>query len=216
MTLPTLSKTGKGRSRPVQDVPGVTRPMTYEEYLVSPEEMSRLDIVDGWKVYRLYGEKQLANPTRDHQDFQGNIYVAFRSYASATKQAKAIQAPCDVRITLRPLRKRQPDVLLISKARLAQNPPSSNPAPLAPAPELVVEIVSPSDKPSVLAAKIADYRAVGVQEAWVVRSGLQTVEVLRLTVDEIESVRTYSLEEAVSSFSFGGLAMAVRDVFFQE
>lgn len=215
MTVSTPPKTSKGKSRQSQEVPGITRPMTYEEYLASPEEMSRLDIIDGWKVYRLYGEKQLANPTRDHQDIQGNIYVAFRSYALATRQGRAIQAPCDVRITQRPLRKRQPDVLLISSSRLAQNLPPSNPAPLSPAPELIVEIVSPSDKPSVLAAKIADYRAVDVQEAWVVRSGPRTVEVLRLTVDEIESVRTYGLEEAVTSFSFPELTVAVNDIFFQ-
>ena len=216
MTVSTPPKTAKGKSRRGQEVPGITRPMTYEEYLASPEEMSRLDIVDGWKVYRLYGEKQLANPTRDHQDIQGNLYVAFRAYSLATKQAKAIQSPCDVRITRTPLRKRQPDVLLISRERLAENPPGSNPAPLSPAPELIVEIISPSDKPSILAAKIADYRAVNVQEAWIVRSGPQTVEVLRLTVDEIESVGIYGIGDTVTSFSFDGLAVPVHDIFFQE
>ena len=42
------------------DVPGITRPMTYEEYMAGPEEMARYDIIDGWKVYRLYGVKQTA------------------------------------------------------------------------------------------------------------------------------------------------------------
>ena len=216
MTVSLPPKIKKGKKHSSQDVAGVTRPMTYEEYLESPVEMARLDIVDGWKEYRRYGEKQLTSPTRDHQDIQGNLYTAFRAYALATKQAKAIQAPCDVRITTRPLRKRQPDVLLISRARLAQNPPSSNPAPLSPAPELVVEIVSPSDRPSVLAAKVADYRAVDVQEVWIVRDGPQTVELLRLTVDEIESVGTYELTETVTSFSFSGLTMAVQNIFFEE
>ena len=216
MVVSTLRKTSKGKVRSTQDMPGITRPMTYEEYLESPPEMTRLDIVDGWKEYRRYGEKQLTSPTRDHQDIQGNLYTAFRSYALATKQAKAIQAPCDVRITTRPLRKRQPDVLLISRARLAQNPPSNNPTPLSPAPELVVEIVSPSDRPSVLAAKIADYRAVDVKEIWIVRDGPQMVELLRLTVEEIESVGTYKLGEFVPSFSFSGLTVAVQDIFFEE
>ncbi len=215
MTSSALPKR-KNRERSAEDMPGVTRPMTYEEYLESPPEMTRLDIVDGWKEYRRYGEKQLTNPTRDHQDIQGNLYTAFRAYALRTKKAKAIQAPCDVRITTRPLRKRQPDVLLISRERLALNPPANNPAPLSPAPELVVEIVSPSDRPSALAAKIADYRAVNVKEVWIVRDGPQTVELLRLTVEEIESVGTYKLDEAVTSFSFSGLTMAVQDIFFEE
>lgn len=216
MTVSVHPKSVKGKSRQAQDVAGITRPMTYEEYLASPEEMSRLDIIDGWKVYRLYGEKQLANPTREHQDIQGNIYAAFRTFARKTKKGKAFQAPCDVRITLRPLRKRQPDVLFISSERLAVNPPRTNPAPLSPAPELVVEVVSRSDRPAVLAAKIADYRAVNVLEVWVIRSEEQTVEVLRLSVDEIAPVKTYSSDEAVISFSFEGLEITVEDIFSQE
>lgn len=195
------------------EIPGVTRPMTYEEYLASPEEMARYDILDGWKVYRLYGEQQLPNPTREHQDIQGNLYIAFRAFATRNRQCKAIQAPCDVKITLRPLHNRQPDVLLISNERLAQNPPPSNPAPLSSAPELVVEVVSPADKPSVLNAKIADYRAVDVREVWVVRSKDQTVEVVRLAVDEIESIGIYETGQIVLSDTFEGLEIAVSDVF---
>ncbi len=60
-------------------------PMTYEEYLASPEEMRRYDILDGWKVYRLYGAKQLPNPTVEHQEIQGNLYVPFRNFARSTR-----------------------------------------------------------------------------------------------------------------------------------
>lgn len=203
----------KNQQHPQEDVPGITRPMTYEEYLSGPEEMARYDIIDGWKVYRLYGVKQLPNPTREHQDIQGNLYVAFRAFAHSSQQGKAIQAPCDVRITQRPWRSRQPDVLFISNERLARNPPSNNPTPLSPAPELVVEVISPSDKPSVLAAKIADYRAVDVREVWVVRAEEQTVQVLRLSVDEIETAAEYNMGQTVTSSAFPRLAVAVDDIF---
>ena len=152
------------------EVPGITRPMTYKDYLSSPEEMARYDIIDGWKVYRLYGVTQLPNPTRQHQAIQGKLFIALHDYAVSVRHGEVVMSPCDVRITLRPFRSRQPDVLFISNDRLAANPPADNPAPLSPAPELVVEIVSRSDKPAVLAAKIADYRSVDVREVWVVRS----------------------------------------------
>jgi len=61
-------------AEPKADVPGITRPMTYEEYISGPEEMARYDIIDGWKVYRLCGDKQLPNPTREYQQIQGNLY----------------------------------------------------------------------------------------------------------------------------------------------
>ena len=192
------------------DVPGITRPMTYEEYMSGPEEMARYDILDGWKVYRLYGEKQLANPTRKHQHIQGNLYSLLRRFVEDTKQGEAIMSPCDVRISLRPLRSRQPDILLMSKRRLAQNPPADDPAPLSPAPELVVEIVSPSDTASVLAAKINDYHAVDVTEIWIVRSGAETVEVLTLADN---TNRVFGRSETATSNVFSGLAVSVDMIF---
>lgn len=200
-------------AEPKTDVPGVTRPMTYEEYLASPEEMARYDILDGWKVYRLYGEQKSPNPARDHQNVLLKLARCMDDWAEATRQAQIVVAPCDVAITSRPLHTRQPDILLISSERLAQNPPPSAPAPLSPAPELVVEILSPSDKPTVLAAKIADYHTVDVREVWVVRTEVNTIEVVRLSVDEIETVVTYGAGETVTSIAFPGLTVRVDSIF---
>jgi Uma2 family endonuclease len=194
------------------DVPGVTRPMTYEEYLTSPEEMARYDILDGWKVYRLYGEEQLTNPTIRHQRVQRRIARVFEDYEETSGIGLSVEAPCDVQISRFPLRNRQPDVLFISKERFGERT-LDDPKPLSPAPELVVEVISPSDKPSVLAAKVADYRSVEVQEVWVVRSQEQSIEVLRLSVDEIESIGIHQRGQIVQSFAFAGLTVAVDDIF---
>lgn len=194
------------------DVPGVTRPMTYEEYLASPEEMARYDILDGWKVYRLYGEAQLTNPTIRHQRIQSRILRAFEAYEDTSKKGLAIASPCDVLIRRRPTRTRQPDVLFISHERLTGRS-LDDPAPLSPAPELVVEIVSPSDRPGVLAAKIANYQAVDVLEVWVVRTETRTVEVVRLSMDEIETVGAYGPGEVAVSVAFDGLTAVVDEVF---
>jgi Uma2 family endonuclease len=203
-------------AEPKADVPGITRPMTYEEYISGSEEMARYDIIDGWKVYRLYGDKQLPNPTREHQQIQGNLYLALRRFAQESRQGQAIMSPCDVLITLRPWHSRQPDVLFISSERLVQNPPPDEPDPLSPAPELVVEIVSPSDTASVLAAKITDYRSVAVQEVWIVRSGDQTIEVMRLSAEQAETTDVYGQGDAAVSQVFPGLAVPVGSIFSQE
>ena len=195
------------------EVPGVTRPMSYEEYLVSPMERTRYDILDGWKVYRLYGEKQMPAPTTQHQNIALNLAECFRAFERTSRLVKAIIAPRDVMITLRPIHTRQPDVMLISHERLSRNAPLDDPAPLAPAPELVVEIVSPSDRPSVLDAKIADYRAVDVKEIWLARSGSSTVEVKRLSIQEIETVAIYQSGETVVSLVFPELSVPVDTIF---
>ena len=210
VAVPKITKRKESRE---QEVPGITRPMTYEEYMDGPEEMARYDIIDGWKVYRLYGEKQLPNPTREHQRILGRLLRCLQDYEVQSGRGQVIAAPCDVRITHRPLRNRQPDLLFISNERLADNPPSDNPAPLSPAPELVVEIVSPSDKPAVLAAKIADYRAVDVREVWVVRAGPQSIEIVGLSVDEIATVAEYSRGQTAVSPAFPDLTVPVDSVF---
>ncbi|WP_395091122.1 Uma2 family endonuclease [Armatimonas sp.] len=199
----------------VSEIPGVTRPMTYEEYVRTPEERARYDILDGYKVYRRYGKEEMASPTRLHQNIQGNLYVALRSYALTTRKAKAFLSPCDVLIRHIPLKIRQPDVLLISQERLGQNPPDDSPAPLDPAPELVVEIISPSERPGQRTAKLSDYHHVDVREVWQVFAETKTIEVISLTNDAIETVGTYKSGESIVSVAFLGLTVAV-DALFEE
>ena len=200
----------------IADVPGITRPMTYEEYISGPEEMARYDILDGWKVYRLYGDNLLPSPTRRHQRVLGRLLRHFQDYEETSGRGEAVIAPCDVEITYQPLRCRQPDLLFINRERLERNAPSDEYAPLSPAPELVVEIVSPSDTSSVLAAKIADYRSVDVREVWIVRSGAQTVEVVHLSAGQAEATDVYGHGDTAVSQFFPGLAVPVSDIFSQE
>jgi len=196
------------------DTPGVTRPMTYEEYLASPEERARYDIIDGYKIYYTWGQEALANPTREHQDIQGNLYESFRAWQRRTGTARTVQAPCDIQITVRPNRVRQPDLLVISTDRLALNPPRVSARPLSPAPELVAQILLPSDTRAVLAAKIADYCTVDVRECWVVAPGSQTVEVLRLSRNgDVAAAGLYGDNETAVSVVFPGLMLQVTDVF---
>ena len=178
--------------------------LTYEQYMDEGEVMLRYDILDGVRI--------VSNPTSRHQDILLNLGEAFRDYQRKQKTGRVQIAPRDVLIRRAPLRTRQPDVLFISTTRLAQNPPNTDPAPISPAPELVVEILSPSDTKKVLAAKIADYQSVGVLECWVVSLRARTVEVLSLTAEEVESVRVYDEMETVQSVQFPDLQVAVSDI----
>ena len=199
----------------ISDIPGVTRPMTYEEYIRSPEERARYDILEGYKVYRRYGKEEMAAPTRQHQRLVRRIARLLEDFAAVDNLGECFVAPCDVLIRHIPLKARQPDVLLISRARLEQNPPDDSAAPLDPAPELVVEIISPSERPGQRTAKLADYRSVDVKEVWQVFADAKTIEVVALTEDAIETVGTYKSGESVVSVAFPDLTVAV-DALFEE
>lgn len=179
--------------------------LTYEEYLNEGATQDRYDIIDG--------VREFMNPTRRHQKLLGNLYRTFYAYQQQLQNGEVVLAPCDILIGYSPLRTRQPDLLYIGTQRLNQNPPQDDPKPLHPAPELVVEILSPSDKPSVLDNKIADYCAVDVQECWIVNSETQTVEVLDLTPNGSQSVAVYHAGQSVFSLNFAGLAVAVDSIF---
>lgn len=179
--------------------------LTYEQYMAEGEVYKRYDIIDGVRIF-------MTNPTIGHQEVQGNIYDGLRAWRRASRAGRVILAPCDILIQRSPLRTRQPDVLVISHERFG-NRSLDDPRPLDPAPELVVEILSPSDTRPVLDDKLADYRKVGVQECWVANRGLQTVELLRLTAERAETAGLYRMGESVESEVFPGLTVAVADVF---
>jgi Uma2 family endonuclease len=101
----------------------------------------------------------------------------------------------------------------MSTQRLAANPPPDDPAPLSPAPELVVEILSPSDSVTVLANKLADYVKVDVRECWVVHPVAKTVEVVALSEEGNDVVGSYTEGQTAVSAVFPGLQVAVSAIF---
>jgi Uma2 family endonuclease len=180
--------------------------LTYEDYMAEGEINRRYDILDGVRIY-------MTNPTRRHQRILGNIYILLRNYEFASGWGQALMAPCDVLIRRNPLRTRQPDVLFISNAQLARCGDPADPAPLEAAPELVVEILSPTETRAIRSDKLADYQSVGVQECWVVSPDTQTVEVLRLTPELVESVATYENDQTLRSVVFPDLTVPVAEMF---
>ena len=59
-------------------------------------------------------------------------------------------------------------------------------------PELVVDVLSPSNTRSERAEKLRDYEEIGVPEVWVLSSEARTVEVLRLENGKLRTVQVVS------------------------
>lgn len=60
---------------------------------------------------------------------------------------------------------------------------------------------------------MADYLSIGVQEAWLVRPAVRTIEVLRLSPARAETAATYDETQTLQSLTFRDLAIPVADVF---
>ncbi|MBI4552846.1 MAG: Uma2 family endonuclease [Candidatus Latescibacteria bacterium] len=182
--------------------------MTYEEYLASPETVQRYDIIDGEMIMS-------PAPTSDHQWISFRIARALQDHVEPHKLGVVLYAPVDVLIRRDPLRVRQPDVLFLSAARtgitgregLRQMPIITVP------PDLVVEILSPTETRLDIEEKLADYRSIGVLESWLVSPETQTVEVLRLSSEKMETVAVFGMGQSVRSEVLPELTLTVAEVF---
>ena len=181
--------------------------LTYEMYMAEPEVQGRYDIVNGVRII-------MPGATWEHQNIVGNLIELLRGYGRAKNIGKALSAPFDVLIHRKPkLQTRQPDVLFISFTRLAEVGGKPAKGPLQIAPELAIEIISDSETQRILEEKLADYRAIGVDECWVVRPDSQTVEVLALTPASAKSAGFYREGEALESVVFPDLSVPLADIF---
>jgi Uma2 family endonuclease len=142
------------------------RRYTYADYLEweSPE---RFQLING-EVF------QMASPSVVHQALLGELFSQFYNWLRG-KPCQVFAAPLDVRLF--PQKDKsdktvvQPDLLVVcDKDKLSKGSVDG-------APDLVVEIVSPSNTHSELFLKFQYYMKAGVREYWVIDPDARQVQV---------------------------------------
>lgn len=185
----------------------IRKKLSYEEYLATPEINLRYEIIDGEMIMS-------PAPTFDHQWIMHNILDALRPFVKKRRLGAVVGAPCDILIRRAPLRTRQPDVFYVSFERSNKTISELREmAVLELAPDLAVEILSPSDRRGVLKAKLDDYIKIGVRECWVVRPKAETVEVIRLSDEGAIPVNLFKATDTLRSEVLPGFKMKVSDIF---
>ena len=103
----------------------------------------------------------------------------------------------------------QPDVLFICAARLSIVGEDA----IEGAPDLVVEVLTPSTFYKDLRKKMTAYAQFGVQEYWIVDPETQTIEIYTRRDDKLQLAQKFSSGENVESVLLPGLRLAVGEVF---
>jgi Uma2 family endonuclease len=180
--------------------------LTYEEYLAEPRVEGRYDIIDGVRI-------EMPGASWFHQEIVGRIFLLLRAFQKAKRSGRTLMAPFDVVVRPVPLRTRQPDVFFITNERLeeAGGVPVDGPLPIGP--ELIIEVLSPSETPRTLRAKLEDFASVGVREAWLISPESETVQVFRLTPEHMEAAGVYVYGQTLTSEAIPALAIALADIF---
>ena len=176
--------------------------LTYQEYLDLPEIKARYSIVDGELVMD-------GAPTPGHQTVLQELFVKLDSLMRTLRLGRVFVAPLDIVIRRDPLRTRQPDLMFISNARRY----IIGRQVIEGGPDLVIEILSPSNTRRELVEKLQDYQRIGVREAWIVSPQGHTVEVLHLSLENMARSGLYGLGDTIVSQVLPDLRLTVAEIF---
>jgi Uma2 family endonuclease len=178
-----------------------TRKLTYQEYLAGPEIKARYDIIDGEMV-------MAPAPSLNHQTISRRILSRIDRFVTEYELGEVWFAPLDIIVQTDPLRTRQPDLLFVSNDNRGILGDIINGGP-----DLVVEILSPSNRRRDIESKLADYAGLAVRESWLVSPQAETVEVLSLEGSGWTRLYIRGQGDQVESQVLAGFQMPVSEIF---
>ena len=163
---------------------------------------------DGRRYQVVEGELIMAPaPNRYHQEILGDLFSTIRSFLKEHRFGKVYVAPFDV--FLDEINVLQPDILFVSNARRSV----LTKAGADGAPDLVIEILSPSNAALDRVRKRDVYARCGVAELWLISPESRTVQVYRLQEDAAKPVLVRGEHETLESPLLPGLTIDLREVF---
>ena len=171
---------------------------TYRDYLLLPEG-DRRELIEG-------DFHVVPAPSFRHQVISRNLGIRLWEHVDASGLGEVVWAPTDV--VLSPESVVQPDILFVSNERRG----IIMEANVSGAPDLVVEILSPSTVERDRELKLTLYARYGVREYWIVDPEDETVEVMELGAEGAAGVRRYDAG-TVESVLFPRLSIALDDIF---
>ncbi|MDR1282973.1 MAG: Uma2 family endonuclease [Opitutaceae bacterium] len=175
-------------------------PVTRHDFALLPEGPPYSQLIEG----DLY---MAPSPNFFHQDIALNLGGILRNYLGKHPVGKAVIAPFDVYLS--DLNVYEPDLLFVRKENLGIIKEHG----VEGAPDLVIEILSPSTAKYDLGLKRAIYARTGVEELWIIDPARHTLALYRLGEDAATPVATFGKSQSFSSTLFPGLTIALADVF---
>lgn len=173
---------------------------TYEAYAALPEDGLRYEIMEGVL-------SMTPAPEPEHQRINKKIAFCLYGQIDAKGLGEIFYAPIDV--TLSDNNVFQPDVLVILREHLDRVQEKR----IVGAPDLVVEILSPSSLVTDRVIKRRAYEAAGVTEYWLVDPKQQAIEVFVLEQGVYTSLGLFAGKQHLVSRLVPDLAVAVAQFF---
>lgn len=176
---------------------------TYEDYCQLPND-KRYELIDG-ELYEM-----APSPITVHQRILLTLARLLADWVDRHGMGEALVAPFDVILSENDTF--QPDILFVAEARRSIITHRA----CEGAPDLVVEILSPSTSQRDLGIKRERYALFGVREYWIVDPAARALEVLALREGEYVSLGVHAGETSPESAVLPGFSFPVQRLFQEE
>jgi len=175
---------------------------TYQDYLALPETINRVELIGGELVRE-------PSPGASHQKIVGNLYYHLRRFVRRRRLGTVFLGPLDVVLGAEGEEEVfQPDILVVARDRLAIVGKV-----VRGAPDLVIEVLSPSTTTRDREVKQRAYAHYGVREYWIVDPESRTIEVLSLREGEFASLGVFGGGDTVASSVLPELRLSASKIF---
>ena len=174
--------------------------LTVEDYRKLPDGGPRFQLVEG----ELYMSPA---PNRYHQAISRNIEFMLLKYLEHDPRGELYHAPFDVYLSEHDVF--QPDIVFVAR----ENFSILVDAGVEGTPDLVIEILSPSNAYLDRKAKLRVYARTGVKELWIVDPEARRVEVYHLPRNSDTPAIVCGENESFASSFFPGLDIQVATIF---
>ena len=176
------------------------RKLTYEDYLLIPEDGQRHEILDGEHYVT-------AAPFLRHQRISSRLHNRLGPFVEEHSLGEFFAAPVDVVLSLHDIV--QPDLLFISneRARIAEEKNVQG------APDLVIEILSKSTRVRDEGIKLERYELLGVMEYWTADPETRTARIYRRRGDRLALSEEILADGVLSTPLLPGLKIVLAEIF---
>jgi len=173
---------------------------TYRDYKGLPEsETKRYELLEGELV-------MVPSPSFEHQRISRELELLLGNFVKKNKLGEILDAPFDVHLGEDVV---QPDILFVSKERSGIITEEE----IRGAPDLVIEIFSPTTVERDRTYKETLYAREGVREYWMVDPEKKTVQVMTLGKAGFENFGTYGKKDTLKSPIFPALNIKLSQIF---
>jgi Uma2 family endonuclease len=177
------------------------------EYRITTEEYLRTEETNRPQELAFGVLREPPAPAYHHQMIVGTVYDALRHHVADERAGVVVLSPIDVILDAERHLVVQPDILFVAAARMGICREQ-----IWGAPDLVIEVLSTSNRRHDREDKVGWYQHYGVRECWLIDPIARTVEV----VDVSTMVRAFQLfdgERAIASAVLPRLRLTADVIF---